>query len=233
MISELVPGTVASVEVFADLPDAVGYEAERALVASAVETRRREFGTARECARRALAQLGHAPAAVLKGERGEPLWPTGAVGSLTHCDGYRAAVAAHARDVHALGIDAEPHAPLPAGVLAEVALADERRHLSELSAADDAACWDRLLFSCKEAVYKAWSPLTGRWLGFPDAAVVIDRLAGTFSARLLVPGPVIDDAPLRTLHGRWQVSDALVLAAVTVPVARVGHTLGGPSGTNW
>jgi len=25
--------------------------------------------------------------------------------------------------------------------------------------------WDRLLFSAKESVYKAWFPLTGRWLG--------------------------------------------------------------------
>ena len=45
-------------------------------------------------------------------------------------------------------------------------------------------CWDRLLFSAKESVYKAWFPLTGRWLGFEDADVTITP-DGTFTARLL------------------------------------------------
>jgi 4'-phosphopantetheinyl transferase EntD len=28
----------------------------------------------------------------------------------------------------------------------------------------DSPNWDRLLFSAKEAVYKAWFPLVGEWL---------------------------------------------------------------------
>ena len=36
-------------------------------------------------------------------------------------------------------------------------------------ARESRVCWDRLLFSAKEAVYKAWFPLAGRWLGFEDA----------------------------------------------------------------
>ena len=34
--------------------------------------------------------------------------------------------------------------------------------------------WDRILFCAKEATYKAWFPLTKRWLGFEDAHIVFD-----------------------------------------------------------
>jgi 4'-phosphopantetheinyl transferase EntD len=30
--------------------------------------------------------------------------------------------------------------------------------------------WGRLLFSAKEAIYKAWYPLAGRWPGFVAAS---------------------------------------------------------------
>ena len=46
--------------------------------------------------------------------------------------------------------------------------------------------WDRLLFSAKEAIYKAWYPLTGRWLGFEDASLLFDPSSGTFEGRILI-----------------------------------------------
>ena len=59
------------------------------------------------------------------GAKREPLWPAGVVGSITHCDGYRAAAVARATDLATVGIDAEPHEPLPDGVLAAIALPAE------------------------------------------------------------------------------------------------------------
>ncbi|HEY3692789.1 MAG TPA: hypothetical protein VGL46_21300 [Pseudonocardiaceae bacterium] len=50
---------------------------------------------------------------MVPGERRKPVWPPGVVGSLTHCTGYRAAAVAHRRGVLTVGIDAEPHEPLP------------------------------------------------------------------------------------------------------------------------
>ena len=73
-----------------------------------------------------------------------------------------------------------------------------------------------MIFSAKEAVYKAWSPATGRWLGFTDAEVEFDP-AGIFMARLLVPGPLVGGRPLTTYHGRWAVGHGVVVTAVTVP----------------
>nr|WP_284287855.1 hypothetical protein [Angustibacter aerolatus] len=72
-------------------------------------------------ARQALRSLGVAPAPLPRGERGAPAWPLGVVGSITHCDGYRGAAVAAATECAAVGVDAEPAAPLPDGVLATVA----------------------------------------------------------------------------------------------------------------
>lgn len=168
MIEKVLARGVASVEAFCDPPDAVLYPGEAELVARAVDKRRREFCTVRHCARQALRQLGLPPAPVLRGERGEPRWPAGVVGSMTHCAGYRAAAVAHSCDFSAVGIDAEPHEPLPAGVLGVIAVDEEHQHLSELAAADPATCWDRILFCAKETVYKAWFPLTHHRLGFQE-----------------------------------------------------------------
>ena len=118
-----------------------------------MDKRRREFTTARACARRALASLGVAPAPILPGERGAPQWPPGIVGSITHCAGYRAAAAARARDVLTIGLDAEPDEVLPSGVLEAVSLPGERERLRNLTAAAPGTRWDRLPFSAKETTY--------------------------------------------------------------------------------
>lgn len=225
LIEKILPATVASTEAFCDPPDAVLYPGEAEVISRAVDKRRREFRTVRHCARHALRQLGLPAAAVLPGERGEPQWPAGVVGSMTHCGGYRAAAVAHSCQLRALGIDAEPHEPLPAGVLEAISLSEERDRLSELATADRATCWDRILFCAKETVYKAWFPLTRSWLGFEDAAVTIalgtaDLAEGTFSARLLVAGPTIAGAALTRLDGRWLRGDDLVITTIALSTGR-------------
>jgi 4'-phosphopantetheinyl transferase EntD len=102
-------------------------------------------------------------------------------------------------------------------VLGVIAFGDEPAMLEKLGATAPGVCWDRLVFSAKESVYKAWFPLTGRWLGFEEAAVTIDPLTGRFSARLLVPGPVIDGTPLTGFTGRWMADNGLIITAVVEP----------------
>jgi len=100
-------------EVFGDPPAAPLFPEDERAVARAVGKRRREFATARFYARTALARLGLDPAPIVPGPRGEPGWPAGVVGSMTHCAGYRAAAVARAEDVLTIGVDAEPDEPLP------------------------------------------------------------------------------------------------------------------------
>jgi enterobactin synthetase component D / holo-[acyl-carrier protein] synthase len=213
VIEELLPASVASAEAFGDEGNEP-HPGEAQIVARAVEKRRGEFATGRACARLALAKLGFEPDPILAGERGEPLWPAGAVGSITHCDGYRAGAVARSADLLTLGIDAEPHRPLPEGLAGDIARPEELARLAELARSQPAIHWDRLLFSAKESVYKAWYPLAERWLGFEDATLTIDAGAGTFSARLLVSGPELDDGPLSGFEGRWLVRDGLLITAI-------------------
>jgi enterobactin synthetase component D / holo-[acyl-carrier protein] synthase len=220
MIETILPDAVVVEEARTDPPDVILFPEEEAALGSAVDKRRREFTTARHCAHRGLARLALAPSPIVNGPRGEPRWPAGVVGSITHCQGYRACALARATDIASLGIDAEPNEPLPAGVLADIARPQERLALGELARAASEVCWDRLLFSAKEAVYKTWFPLAERWLGFEDATLTIDPAAGTFTARLLVPGPELADGELTGLRGRWLARDGLVLTAIALAPPR-------------
>jgi len=145
------------------------------------------------------------------------------VGSITHCDGYRASAVAWASEMLGVGIDAEPADRLPEGVLRRVAVDQEQSWLRELTLAYPAVSWDRLLFSAKEAVYKVWYPLTGKELGFTDALIAFDQV-GTFDARLLVPGPTTVDRGLTNFAGRWLARDGLVLTAIAIPSSRSNCT---------
>jgi len=216
VIERLLPAGVAAVEAHDDPPDEVLFPAEQAAVERAVAGRRAEFSTVRICARAALGQLGLPATPIVPGRRGAPCWPAGVVGSMTHCAGYRAAAVAFGRDVASLGIDAEPNAALPPGVLSLVARPEERAWLAEQAVAWPGVHWDRLLFSAKEAVYKAWFPLTGRWLDFHEASVAIDPFGRSFTAGLLVPGPVVAGRALTEFAGRFLVADGLVLTAIAL-----------------
>lgn len=219
MIGEILPACAAAVESRTDVDDAQLHPEEERVLGQAVEKRRREFTTARVCARQALAQLGFPPAPILSGERGEPLWPKGAVGSITHCAGYRACAVARANELLTVGIDAEPNAALPEGLIGDIARPEELPSLRRLGAEHPEVHWERLLFSAKESVYKAWFPLAKRWLGFEDAVIAIDSAAGTFDAKLLVLGPSLADGPLCGFAGRWVVQDGIIATAIAVSLA--------------
>jgi 4'-phosphopantetheinyl transferase EntD len=219
MIEEILPAEVVAVEARHDLVNAALLGAEEEVVGRAVEKRRREFTTGRACAHAALERLGLPPSPILSGERGEPRWPAGVVGSITHCDGYRACAVARTREIATVGIDAEVNAALPEGVQSEIALPEELSWLGELKRDSPTVHWDRLLFSAKESVYKAWFPLTERWLDFDEASILVDPSSGAFSARLLVSGPVLDGRRLTAFSGRWLVRDGLILTAIALPTA--------------
>jgi 4'-phosphopantetheinyl transferase EntD len=210
VIERILPAGVRARETRADSADTTLFPEEAELVARAVPRRRAEFATVRHLARRGLADLGHPPAPILRGQRGAPVWPAGVVGSMTHCQGYRAAAVAPDELVGGLGIDAEVHEPLPDGVSRLVASDAERDHLSDLAGRAPGLHWDRLLFCAKECMYKVWSPRTGEWLGFLDAAVSFAPDEERFTVRLLVPGPWTE------VSGRFQAEDGIVVAAIAV-----------------
>jgi 4'-phosphopantetheinyl transferase EntD len=128
---------------------------------------RRASGAARIIARELLGRFGHPRQAVPKDPSGAPIWPAGIVGSLSHDSDIAVAAAALRRDIAALGIDVEPAEPLPAELVDIVVTPRERLRL-----ADD-PYGGRLVFSAKEAVYKAVHPLDRTFLDHHDVEVDI------------------------------------------------------------
>ncbi|GAA2254038.1 4'-phosphopantetheinyl transferase [Streptomyces ruber] len=214
MIDKILPATVRWSESFTHRTDIGLFPEEQAAVARAVDKRRNEFTTVRACAREALAGIGHPPVPLVPGERGAPGWPAGVVGSMTHCAGYYAAVVARETDVATVGIDAEPHAALPEGVLEAIARPEDLTVLATLPSSAGVA-FDRVLFSAKESVYKAWFPVARTFLDFQQATVAL-AADGTFTARVLVPGPDLLGRPLTGFSGRWIVDGGIVATAITV-----------------
>lgn len=213
MIEALLPPTVAAVEAFEDPPSLGLYPEEAICVRAAVPSRQSEFATGRHCARSCLSRLGVQAGAITKDTWGAPRWPKDIVGSITHCAGYRAAALAWTTDVTSIGIDAEPHTPLPPDVLRLVSSPRERTHLAELSLAAPDVAWDRILFSAKESVYKAWFPITHTFLDFTDAEITFDPATSRFVAELGVPGPRFATT-FHELAGAFTVRDGLLTTAV-------------------
>lgn len=174
---------------------------------------------ARECARRGFLRLGHPPGPIPRLPLGGPDWPEGITGSLTHCEGYRAAIVGRTSDGRSAGIDAEPHRPLPHGVLDLISGDAEQRSLGRLSAVEPDICWDTLLFCVKEAVFKAWFPLTKIWLPMSQATAWLGP-DGSFKVVIRLRQDQPEDLTLLTWNGRWTVRDGIVIAVtVRAPLA--------------
>jgi len=183
---------------------------EQGLVSQAVDSRKGEFGDARWCAHQALRELGvETEEAILRGERGMPLWPEGFTGSMTHTEDFRAAVAAPTRHVLSIGLDAEPADRLPEEVVGEIARPRELATIEKLRA-DGIDCADRIVFCAKEATYKCWFPMTRRWLDFGEAEIDI-RPDGTFLSYLLAR-----PTPVPFFEGRWEERGGYIVASAFV-----------------
>jgi 4'-phosphopantetheinyl transferase EntD len=138
---------------------------EMEALAGSVIKRRRASGAARIVARALLAQLGGSPVTALpKSASGAPIWPNGIVGSLAHDSQVAIAAVGRRDDFAALGVDIEPPEDLPF----EFDLIATPRERSKVSSYRH---FGRLLFTAKEAVYKAVYPLDKVFLEHHDVEI--------------------------------------------------------------
>jgi 4'-phosphopantetheinyl transferase EntD len=220
MLEVILPAGVESQECFGDPPGGVLFPEEEQVIAHAVASRRRDYATVRSCARACLARLGYPPVPILPGVGGAPTWPAGIRGSMTHCAGYAAAAVGTVSRISTMGIDAEPDAPLPDGVLGLIATPAEQDRLAATHRESDGPNWDRLLFSAKEAVYKAWFPLVGKWLDHHDAEISFQPHNQTFTALLSRDDLILNGRHIHQLHGRWTRERGIVLTAIGLRAQR-------------
>jgi 4'-phosphopantetheinyl transferase EntD len=155
---------------------------EGILSSQAVPLRRVLFALGRAAARDALRELGIQDVGVRRGSRGEPVWPSGVVGAISHSQDVAVALVGRAVDYAGLGIDVEEPARGPTARAARLVCRP-----AEMAWADPEAGTERLtmLFSAKEAVFKALFPIEHVWLGFGDAELTWRSERDAFEARVL------------------------------------------------
>ena len=166
-------------------------EDDSLLPENAAEKRKSEFALGRAAARQALAELGWSePPPILRGAGREPLWPSGVVGSITHCGDWAIAAVAKCEDVKTLGIDLEDVNRVPHKEIATLVSSESERRW--IFGGDDGQVRLAMLFSAKESIYKAFFPLAHRFLDFhdveltwlPERDIFLGRLCTRLSSEL-------------------------------------------------
>jgi enterobactin synthetase component D len=193
-----VAGVLTATDVRRDLPAPVGVGIRRAaedqplppllpaedgiLGARAVQRRRQSFALGRAAARDALAELGIGPVAIGRGAGGEPEWPPGLVGAISHSGDLAVALVGWLTDYAGLGVDLEQLSPGMSERASRMVCTPTE--LAWLAGHVDGRL-RTALFSAKEAVFKATFPIARIWLGFGDAELTWDSPRQAFEARLL------------------------------------------------
>ncbi|WP_170937062.1 MULTISPECIES: 4'-phosphopantetheinyl transferase superfamily protein [Rhodomicrobium] len=141
-----------------------------ASLARAVPKRQAEFLAGRYCAGRAIERLTGSRAEVPIRPDRSPAWPDGLTGSITHGEGYAAAVAAPASLHAGLGLDYETVMPADrAGSLRDLIVTAAELALAPHGMAF--ASFLTLAFSAKEALYKAIYPRLRLFMDFHAAEI--------------------------------------------------------------
>lgn len=154
---------------------------EKPAIANARAARQTEFVAGRRAARRAMAALGLAPAPIPAGPDRAPIWPTGVIGSISHTREVCVAVVALESAARSLGVDVEFATSLEPDLMAQICSPLEQSRIE----GPEMALHAKLIFSAKEATYKAQYPLTGQLIGFDHLDVTLDLENNRFTAIFL------------------------------------------------
>ncbi|MEM0672023.1 4'-phosphopantetheinyl transferase superfamily protein [Dickeya oryzae] len=137
----------------------------------AVVKRRAEYLAGRFCAVQALKKWGIYVRYIGRGEHGEPLWPQGMTGSISHCHNRAVALVGHAAGRIGIGIDVEDE--ISHEVIGNVLTQTLDEHEIDVISVNPAlyqACFT-LFFSLKESFFKAAYSHVGRYFGFEAISI--------------------------------------------------------------
>ena len=154
-------------DISASDPEFVHYLSSLGLSLETLKPREKEARLTEVAYNSLIARLGtELPLPREHGRMGEPIWPEGLVGSVTHKNGTAIVAIAECKKYQSLGIDLEYVDPLREhNIQSRVLTAAEQKF--NQSQADLL-----LIFSAKESIYKAIYPLTHEFFGFKDVECV-------------------------------------------------------------
>ena len=179
------------------------------------KSRMREFAAGRGLARRALAKFGVHDAPLGLGSNGQPIWPDGFTGSISHKGQYCVVAVARKACFLGLGIDIEWNEPFEEVDLDSICTPDERKQAALFPM--DTCAFANLLFSAKEAFFKCQHAVTGvADVGFLDVQPLFDPKVAQFTIE-------INDPRLRDIlpqncwfDGRFLVNRQIVASGVVL-----------------
>lgn len=181
---------------------------ERELVLNAISLRRAEFFTGRYHARQVLTKLGCPTAPILRGEKGNPLWPAGILGTITHDLGAAVVAAMATGKFCGFGIDMVLN---PARIDESLQpLIARPMELKILANHCECSFILALAFSLKESVVKAISPMINGYLDLMNIELsfvngeiraYIDTLEATFRCGFII----IENGLLSFALLKWQI----------------------------
>lgn len=187
-----------------------------------VAKRQAEYLAGRLCARQALLRLTGLPGVPAVGEDRAPQWPAGVVGSITHGDGWAAALVGQADTWRGLGLDTELLIPAErAGRLAEQILTPAE--LRRLPGTPEEQAWlTSLTFSFKESLFKALYPLVRQRFYF-EHAELLDWTPGGAARLRLLEGLGPDWPAGSLLEGQFVCEGERLLTLVAIPAEKPGR----------
>jgi 4'-phosphopantetheinyl transferase EntD len=220
-LEALFPPGVAAAELRTPGDASLLYPAETQVVARAVPKRIGEFAAGRLCARAAMARFGVEQFALRAAHDRQPLWPDALVGSITHTQGFCAAVVGERAHFAGLGIDAERVDAVGSHLWPSICGPDELHWIASLPVQERGPA-AALVFCGKEAFYKCQYPLTGEWLSFCDLRIVPvewGAVEGSFRVepqRALAVFAAGGPTPLHALRTAYRFHEEFVSAGVTL-----------------
>ena len=136
----------------------------------ACQRKREEFTLGRTAARLALERLGiQKSPSILRCQDGEPLWPAGVAGSITHCYPWTIAVVAKGTERFTIGIDLEDVQRIKEIDISKLICTENE--LDWVYVGADFRKRLAIIFSVKEAIYKAFYPLCHRYIDFKEVTL--------------------------------------------------------------
>ncbi|WP_293577349.1 4'-phosphopantetheinyl transferase [Phaeobacter sp.] len=214
-----------------DAPPSPFAEETAGLSPNAVDKRRREFAAGRAAAHRAMERLGQPAVPILIGPKRAPIWPTGIIGSISHCGIAAAAALCHQPDCAALGVDLEEDLPLSDDLIPQICRPAEREWLQQQINPGQLA---KVIFSAKEAAYKCQYHQSETFFGFDgmELEMTLDNPGsgrgngsavsygasrrGRFVARFTADRP-----PFRRgdgIAGQFAIGEGLIATATQLPL---------------
>ncbi|MDN6857355.1 4'-phosphopantetheinyl transferase superfamily protein [Pseudomonas sp. CAN2814] len=193
---------------------ALGQVEPPANIQRSVAKRQAEYLAGRLCAREALLAAGGPAQVPGTDEERAPVWPAGFCGSITHGDGWAAAIVAHNSEWRSLGLDVENRLETARAerLAAEILTPDELARLDP----QQAALQVTLTFSLKESLFKALFPLVRKRFYFEHAELLSWSAGGHVQLRLLT------DLSEEWHHGKevagqFSLFDGRLLSLVAIP----------------